>query len=128
MFPKKTSTFRVNQNPCIMKTKITQLLFLMMPILTFSHNGIPKTPSQVVDMLKKNINCEWSDKTVDTFKAGNPHTPLKGIAVCMFADMETLRKAVEAECNFIIAHEPVFYNHADDTSSMANDPVNFSTY
>ena len=39
------------------------------------------------------------------------------------ADMRTLQKAVEMNCNFIITHEPIFYNHLDETEAYANDPV-----
>jgi len=48
---------------------------------------------------------------------------LKGIATCMFADMQTLKEAVKKGCNFIITHEPVFYNHLDETEAFTNDPV-----
>lgn len=72
---------------------------------------IPETPKTVVEQIKKNVTCEWSDKTVDTFKAGNPDSKLTGIVTCMFADMEVLKEAVKKNCNFIITHEPTFYNH-----------------
>lgn len=77
----------------------------------------------MVTLIKKNVTCDWADKTVDTFKAGNPETKLTGIATCMFADMQVLKAAVEKGCNFIITHEPVFYNHLDETSTLKDDPV-----
>lgn len=98
-------------------------MFLFMPAYLFAQNQKPNTPEAVVQMIKEQVTCPWSDKTVDTFKAGDPQTPLKGIAVCMFADMNTLREAVKNDCNFIITHEPVFYNHFDETESYRNDPV-----
>jgi len=81
------------------------------------------TPEDIVTRIKKQVTCPWADQTVDTFKAGEPQTELTGIAVCMFADMQVLRQAVEKGCNFIITHEPVFFNHADQTESFQNDPV-----
>lgn len=36
----------------------------------------------------------------------------------MFATMDVLRKAVENNCNFIIAHEPLYYNHLDNTENF----------
>lgn len=84
---------------------------------------IPETPKTVVEQIKKNVTCEWSDKTVDTFKAGNPDSKLTGIVTCMFADMEVLKEAVKKNCNFIITHEPTFYNHPDETSDLQSDPV-----
>ncbi|HEY3369925.1 MAG TPA: Nif3-like dinuclear metal center hexameric protein [Prolixibacteraceae bacterium] len=82
-----------------------------------------QTARQVIAQMQKNLTCPWSQETVDTFKSGNPDDVVTGIATCMFANMETLRKAVASNCNLIIAHEPTFYNHADKTDFLANDPV-----
>lgn len=98
-------------------------MFLLAPLITFSQKQIVSTPMEVVEQIKKHITCDWADETVDTFKAGDPETELKGIAVCMFADMTTLKEAVKEGCNFIITHEPVFYNHLDEISSFKNDNV-----
>jgi len=46
-----------------------------------------------------------------------------GVAVCMFADMNVLQQAVANKCNLIIAHEPTFYSHLDETKALENDPV-----
>ena len=105
----------------VMKTKIVILLLLFIPLFMFSQS--PKTPTVVVELIKKNVTCDWATQTVDNFKAGNPETSLKGIATCMFADMATLKEAVKLNCNFIITHEPVFYNHLDETDSFKYDPV-----
>lgn len=106
-----------------MQTKILLVVLLLAPVFLTAQNNPPKTPADVVALIKKQVTCPWADKTVDTFKAGNPETPLKGIATCMFADMEVLKKAVAENCNFIITHEPVFYNHLDNTETFQNDPV-----
>ncbi|HSO87269.1 MAG TPA: Nif3-like dinuclear metal center hexameric protein [Draconibacterium sp.] len=106
-----------------MKTKLLINLLLLTPMFLFAQNNSPKTPQDVVNLIKKNVTCEWATQTVDNFKAGDPQTPLKGIATCMFADMQTLKEAVKQGCNFIITHEPVFYNHLDETSVFTNDPV-----
>ena len=106
-----------------MKTKIVSSLFLFFPLFICAQNTQPKTPEEVVTLIKKNVTCDWATQTVDNFKAGNPETPLKGIATCMFADMQTLKTAVKIGCNLIITHEPVFFNHLDETSSFSDDPV-----
>ncbi len=105
----------------VMKTKIIILLLLFIPMFVISQS--PKSPAEVVKLIKKNVTCDWAGQTVDNFKAGDPDIQLKGIATCMFADMATLKKAVELDCNFIITHEPVFYNHLDETDSFVDDPV-----
>ncbi|MEM9143716.1 MAG: Nif3-like dinuclear metal center hexameric protein, partial [Bacteroidota bacterium] len=61
--------------------------------------------------------------TVDVIKEGNPSTRINGIATCMFATMEVLKKAVEMECNLIITHEPLYYNHWDSTEQFGQDSV-----
>ena len=106
-----------------MKTKLLINLLLLTPMFLFAQTSQPKTPQDVVNLIKKNVTCEWATQTVDNFKAGDPQTPLKGIATCMFADMATLKEAVKQGCNFIITHEPVFYNHLDETAAFSNDPV-----
>jgi len=113
----------MNQHNSIMKTKFLTALFLLSSILTWAQMKTPETPKDVIQLIKKNVTCKWADKTVDTFKAGNPQTKLKGTATCMFADMNVLKEAVQKGCNLIITHEPVFYNHLDQTSSFENDPV-----
>ncbi|RIJ49137.1 hypothetical protein D1614_06130 [Maribellus luteus] len=99
------------------------LLLTLIPFFSFAQSMQPKTPDDVVEQIKKHVTCDWMSKTVDVYKAGDPQTPLKGIAVCMFADMPTLEKAVELGCNFIITHEPVFYSHLDGTDNSQDDPV-----
>jgi len=81
------------------------------------------TARQIITQLQQNLNCVWNDETVDTFKTGNPADVVTGIAVSMFADMETLRKAVAQNCNLIIVHEPTFYNHLDKTEQLKDNPV-----
>lgn len=81
------------------------------------------TARQVISQMKQHLTCAWSEETVDTFKSGNPDDVVTGIAVSMFANMETLRDAVAKNCNLIIVHEPTFYNHLDKTDMLEKDPV-----
>jgi putative NIF3 family GTP cyclohydrolase 1 type 2 len=82
-----------------------------------------QTARQIIGQMQAHLTCQWSKETVDTFKTGNPDDVVIGIAVCMFADMETLRKAVASNCNLIIVHEPTFYNHLDKTDALKDNPV-----
>ncbi len=61
--------------------------------------------------------------TVDTLKAGDPSTPVTGIATTFLDSLEVLREAVRRGDNLIISHEPTFYNHRDETAQLSNDPV-----
>jgi putative NIF3 family GTP cyclohydrolase 1 type 2 len=83
----------------------------------------PMTASAVIETIIKQTGSEPVPNTVDVFKSGDPQTPVKGIVTTMFATMDVLKKAVELKCNLIIAHEPVFYNHRDETTQFLNDPV-----
>jgi putative NIF3 family GTP cyclohydrolase 1 type 2 len=78
---------------------------------------------QIVGEIRKNLTCKWNSETVDTFKTGNPDDVVTGVAVCMFADMQTLQKAVDQNCNLIIVHEPTFYSHLDKTDGLEDNPV-----
>ena len=74
--------------------KLFLMFFLLIPFFSNAQTNQPKTPQDVVNLIKKNVTCDWATQTVDNFKAGDPQTPLKGIVTCMFADMETLKGIV----------------------------------
>jgi putative NIF3 family GTP cyclohydrolase 1 type 2 len=82
------------------------------------------TAREVVAAIQKNVGVPWNSETVDTFKAGNPDTPVTGIAVTMMATLDVLQRAAKKGQNLIITHEPTFYNHLDIPEEMEqNDPV-----
>src|SRR4029077_17938903 len=81
------------------------------------------TAREVVAEIQKQVGVEWKQDTVDTFKAGNPDTPVTGIAVNMMATMDVLERASANGLNFVITHEPTFYAHLDTPEGMPeNDP------
>jgi putative NIF3 family GTP cyclohydrolase 1 type 2 len=61
--------------------------------------------------------------TVDTLKAGDPSTVVTGIVTTFMDTYAVLEQAVASGDNLIITHEPTFYNHPDDQTPLANDPV-----
>ncbi len=83
--------------------------------------GVPA--GQLMAAIIKNTGANEIPKTVDVLKEGDPQTPVTGIITCMFATMEVLKQAVDKNCNLVIAHEPLYYNHLDETSTLQNDPV-----
>jgi putative NIF3 family GTP cyclohydrolase 1 type 2 len=77
-----------------------------------------------VKAIQDHVGVPWQKETVDTFKAGNPDTPVTGIAVTMMATMDVLERAAANHENFVITHEPTFYNHLDVPEGMPeSDPV-----
>jgi putative NIF3 family GTP cyclohydrolase 1 type 2 len=82
------------------------------------------TAREVVAAIQEHVGIPWQKETVDTFKAGNPDTPVTGIAVTMMATLDVLQRAAANGQNFVITHEPTFYNHVDVPDGMNEaDPV-----
>jgi putative NIF3 family GTP cyclohydrolase 1 type 2 len=90
----------------------------------FAQNP-PITARQIVERIQKNVGIPWRAETVDTFKAGDPDTPVTGIATTMMATYDVLQRAAAAGRNLVITHEPVFYGHLDHISDLEkeNDAV-----
>lgn len=83
----------------------------------------PLTAAEVIDRIKAEVTCPWSEETVDTFKSGDPATGITGIACTFTATVEVLKRAADLGCNLVITHEPTFYNHLDEVSNFEGDPV-----
>lgn len=81
------------------------------------------TARQVVDRIRAHTGGDWGADTVDTFKAGDPNTVVTGIATTFTPSMSVLQRAAATGKNFIITHEPTFYNHLDQTTLFTGDPV-----
>lgn len=81
------------------------------------------TVGEIMDLFLKEIDGAPFKQTVDTLKSGSRDSQVTGIVTTMFATIPVIRKAIEAKANFIIAHEPTFYNHQDDTDWLKNDKV-----
>ena len=82
------------------------------------------TARELVAEIQQQVGVEWQKDTVDTFKAGNPDTPVTGVAVTMMATMDVLERASAKGLNFVITHEPTFYAHLDTPEGVPeSDPV-----
>ncbi len=84
------------------------------------------TAQAIVGRIRQQLagqGINWRTETVDTFKAGDPETPVSGIATTGMATFGVLRRAATANRNFVITHEPTFYNHQDQTTALAQDPT-----
>jgi len=90
---------------------------------TYSMTGKDQTAASIIAGIIKHTESRILPKTVDVIKAGDPQTKVTGIVTTMFGTMEVLKKAVAMNCNLIIVHEPLFYNHLDETEMLKNDPV-----
>jgi putative NIF3 family GTP cyclohydrolase 1 type 2 len=88
-----------------------------------SQNQKAMTAQQVISMIIKNTGANTIPNTVDVIKEGDPQTVVTGIVTCMFATLDVLKQAVAKNCNMLVVHEPLYYNHLDDTKQLQNDPV-----
>jgi putative NIF3 family GTP cyclohydrolase 1 type 2 len=89
----------------------------------FLKNDDPVTVKQIMDKFIAEVGVGKISNTVDTLKSGSPDTAVTGVLTTMFATIDMIRKAIDLGANFIIAHEPTFYNHQDDTGWLKNDDV-----
>ncbi len=78
----------------------------------------PPTAQQIIERIQKNVGVPWTTPTVDTFKAGDPQTPVTGVAVTMMATLDVIERAAAAGKNLVITHEPTFYSHMDQTDTL----------
>src|SRR5580700_4736132 len=87
----------------------------------FAQKGAaaPVTGSAVVDRIRGNVGVEWKPDTVDTFKAGDPATVVRGIVTTTMATIDVLKKSVAAGANMVIACEPTFFAKADNPNPPA---------
>jgi putative NIF3 family GTP cyclohydrolase 1 type 2 len=84
------------------------------------------TARDVTARIQQQVGVPWQNDTVDTFKAGNPDSPVSGIAVTMMATLDVLQRAAAAGDNLIITHEPTFFDHLDISDQLPEkdtDPV-----
>lgn len=74
----------------------------------------PITVGDIMDLVYKEITGAPFADTVDTLKSGSRDMQVTGVITTMFATRSIIEQAAQLGANFIIAHEPTFYNHTDD--------------
>lgn len=107
-------------------SRTTKLIQLALVLSTASLAQTPKpalTASEVMQRVIAATGAIPPANTVDTLKAGDPSTVVTGIVTTFMDTYPVLEKAVASGKNLIITHEPTFYNHLDDQSPLAADPV-----
>lgn len=81
------------------------------------------TVQQVIDLIMKEGNLSPIPGTVDTLKSGSADITVTGIITTMFATVDVIKQAVKLNANFIIAHEPTFYNHTDNPDWVKDNSI-----
>jgi putative NIF3 family GTP cyclohydrolase 1 type 2 len=98
------------------ESSITRRQFIALATAVPFAAGSPQaslTAQAIVERIKQRAGGEWRPDTVDTFKAGDPATVVKGVAITAMATLSVLRQAVKSGANFIVTAEPTFYSRAD---------------
>jgi putative NIF3 family GTP cyclohydrolase 1 type 2 len=81
------------------------------------------TVQEIMDIVLKDVPGAPFKQTVDTLKSGRPDQEVTGIITTMFATIDIINLAIKNKANFIIAHEPSFYNHLDDTKWVTPNDI-----
>jgi len=82
-----------------------------------------KTIREAIDSIIRWAIGAPLSQTVDTVKQGDTGRLLKGITTTFLATCEVIRRSAAIGHNLIISHEPIFYNHLDETDWLQDDPV-----
>jgi putative NIF3 family GTP cyclohydrolase 1 type 2 len=116
------STVRVTIAPCL---ALAVLLASPAGAADAGSAGSPLTARQAIERIRSRVGATAQADTVDTFKAGDPDTPITGIATTMMSTLDVLQRAAAAGANLVITHEPTFFAHRDETGGLEaeGDPV-----
>ena len=101
-------------------------LFSMQPFFNSDNAESIKnqlTVQQVIDIILKEGGLSPLKETVDTIKYGEASQNVSGIVTTMFPTIAVIEQAAKRNANFIIAHEPSYYNHRDDPQWVQNNAV-----
>ena len=81
--------------------------------------AVTVTAQEIVDRVRKAVGGEWKTDTVDTFKAGEPTSPVTGVVTTSLATIDVMRRAVKAGANLIVTAGPTFYSRTDSPTPPA---------
>jgi hypothetical protein len=79
------------------------------------------TAQAPVQRLRESLGSEWQAEGRDGFKAGDPNTPVTGIATTAMATMDVLQQASQIGTNLIVSYEPTFFGRQDGPAAPTSD-------
>jgi NIF3 (NGG1p interacting factor 3) len=84
----------------------------------------PMTAQEIADKITAIMGPAWNPASYrDTFKMGDPNTPVNGVASCFMSTFDVIKRAHEKGLNFVITHEPTIWTDADLLPPVQNDPL-----
>lgn len=84
------------------------------------------TGRQVADRIAAHVGVPPRPTTVDGFLAGDPHAPVRGVAVTVMATLDVLQRAADRKLDLVVTHEPLYFDHhgaSDAVLAAEADPV-----
>ncbi|MCM1217420.1 MAG: Nif3-like dinuclear metal center hexameric protein [Lachnospiraceae bacterium] len=82
------------------------------------------TVKEVIERIKKESGASIPDgQTCDILIAGDPDMEVTKIGSTFMATVDVIREAAAQGINFIITHEPTWFNGIDRSEWVQNDPV-----
>ncbi len=89
------------------------------PAKAFQANAL--TVQNIIDLILKDYHGNPIPNTNDTIKAGNADMIVNGIVTTMFPTVEVIQKAMSLGANFLIVHEPTYYNGSDNKNLVTDN-------
>jgi putative NIF3 family GTP cyclohydrolase 1 type 2 len=86
------------------------------------HTG-PITVLQVIELVLARVGAGDRSGTVDHVSAGNPLTPVTGIAVTPIASLAALRRAAQDGHNLILTYDPGFWSTIDNLDGVEGNAL-----
>jgi len=77
------------------------------------HGANALIAQDVAQRIQTALGGEWPPTGPDGFKAGDPDTPVKGIATTAMATLAVLKQASKAGTNLVLTYEPTFFGRHD---------------
>jgi putative NIF3 family GTP cyclohydrolase 1 type 2 len=71
------------------------------------------TAQAIAQRVQSVLGGDWPATGLDGFKAGDPSTPVRGIATTAMATIDVLKRASKAGSNLIFTYEPTFFGRQD---------------
>jgi Duf34/NIF3 (NGG1p interacting factor 3) len=82
------------------------------------------TAQELVNKITAIMGPAWNPASVrDTFKMGDPNTPVQGVAACFMSTFDVIKRAQAKGLNFVITHEPTMWTDADLLPGVEHDPL-----
>lgn len=78
--------------------------------------------TEIIERIKTS-HGEQEYSSCDVVKYGDPEQECTGILVTCCATVDVIRQALERKANLIVVHEPLFWNHEDNTDWAEGNPV-----